>query len=188
MGIDESIVQLGAKLDAWWDEFSPMLDSKDRSAQGKVLLRGFELAKEFDHLKADGLAAITALLNRHDATTEVERVASLVQAFAFAAKLAGTLHDEFRDMDGKTECARVMYNIANALHSIGAGQAALAGLLDDPDAGVRASAGVYLIEAMPERVVPILREIEEKEAANSAHITAYFALLRWEHEGKTPNA
>jgi len=188
MEIDASIVQLGAKLDAWWDEFCPMLDSKDRSAQGKVLLRGFELAKEFDRLKADGLATITALLNRQDTTKEDERVASLVQAFAFAAKLAGTLHDEFRDMDGKTECARVMYNIANALDAIGSGRAALAVLLDDLDTGVRVSAGVYLIEVMPERIVPILREVEEKEDANSAHFTAYFALMRWEHNGKTPRA
>jgi hypothetical protein len=37
---------------------------------------------------------------------------------------------------------------------------------------------------MPDRVVPILREIMEKEHANSAHFTAYFALLRWEHDPK----
>jgi hypothetical protein len=32
MDIDESIVQLGQKLDAWWDDFSPTLDSEDRVA------------------------------------------------------------------------------------------------------------------------------------------------------------
>jgi len=41
MEIEESIVQLGKKLDAWWDGFCPMLDSEDRLAQGKALLRGF---------------------------------------------------------------------------------------------------------------------------------------------------
>jgi hypothetical protein len=48
MEIDELIVRLGQKLDAWWDGFSPMLTSEDRLAQGKALLSGFEIAKEFD--------------------------------------------------------------------------------------------------------------------------------------------
>ena len=37
---------------------------------------------------------------------------------------------------------------------------------------------------MPDRVVPILRDIEEKERGNSAHFTAYNAILYWKHEGK----
>jgi hypothetical protein len=186
MEVDDSIVQLGAKLDAWWDVFSPLLDSEDRVAQGKVLLRGFGIAKEFDRLKAEGLAAITALLDRQDAgaVTRAERVASFVRGFSFSAKLAATLHDEFRDMDGETEVVRLMYAIANALDALGPGRPALVGLLDDPDARVRAFVGAYLINLMPERVIPILRAIEEKEHANSAHFTAYWTLLRWEREGK----
>ncbi len=184
MDIDESIVQLGAKLDAWWDGFSPMLDSEDRAAQGRALLRGFEIAKEFDSLKVQGLAAITALLNRQDATTEDERVVSLVQAFAFAAKLANTLHDEFHDIDGETHVARFTEAIVKTLEGIGTDRAPLAVLLDHPDAGVRAWAGACLINLQPDRVVPILRDIEQNEAANGAHFTAYFALLRWEREWK----
>ena len=37
MEIDASIVQLGAELDAWWDEYFPMLASEDRGAQQVVL-------------------------------------------------------------------------------------------------------------------------------------------------------
>jgi hypothetical protein len=36
MEIDESIVLLGEELDAWWEEFSPMLDSEDWPAPGLV--------------------------------------------------------------------------------------------------------------------------------------------------------
>jgi hypothetical protein len=36
MEIDESIVLLGEELDAWREEFSPMLDSEDRGAQALV--------------------------------------------------------------------------------------------------------------------------------------------------------
>jgi hypothetical protein len=58
MEIDQSIAQLGAELDAWWEAFCPMLDSEDRDAQGKVLLRGFDIAKRFDRLEAEGLTAL----------------------------------------------------------------------------------------------------------------------------------
>jgi hypothetical protein len=46
-------------------------------------------------------------------------------------------------------------------------------------AQVRASAGACLKNLTPERVIPMLREIEEPERANSAHFTAYWTLLRW---------
>ncbi len=186
MKTDDSIVQLGAKLDAWWAEFSTILYSEHRTAQGNALLRGFEIAKEFDRLKAEGLAAITALLNRQGADdgTHAERVASLLQGFAFGAKLASTLHDEFRDTKTETEVVNLMYTIVEALDTIDPDRAALATLLDDSDPRVQVFVGAYMIKSMPERVIPILREIQEKEHANSAHFNVYFALLMWEHEGK----
>ena len=184
MEIEESIVQLAARLDAWWDGFSPLLHSEDRVAQGKALLRGFELAKELDRLKADGLAAIMSLLNRQGGAAEDERLASLLQGFSFAAKLTATLHDKFRDTKGETEVVRLMYAIVEALDAVDPGRAALSALLDDRDPRVRAFAGAYLIKLIPERVIPILRDIEKKEHANSAHFTASWTLLRWEREGK----
>jgi hypothetical protein len=187
MEIDEAIVQLGAKLDAWWeDDISPLLESEDRVAQGKALLSGFALVKEFDRLKADGLAAITALLTRQDVTTEEQRVASLIRGFEFGARLADILHDQFRDIaDGETKVVRLMDEVVKALNALGPGRAALAVLLDHPDAGVRALAGFYLIDLMPERVVPILRQIEEKKDASSALFRAGWTLLGWEREGKS---
>lgn len=183
MEIDESIVRLGAELDAWWNEYFPMLDSEDRIAQGKTLLRGFEIAKRFDHLKTQGLTAIRALLDQQG-TTRNAATTSLVQAFAVAAKLANTLHDEFRDIDGETQVARLTETIVNILEKTEAGRTPLAVLLDHADAGVRAWAGACLIFVMPDRVIPILREITAKKRADGAHFTAYFALLRWEHDPK----
>jgi hypothetical protein len=186
MDIDESIVQLGRKLDAWWDGFSPLLSSEDRVAQGKALLRGFEIAKEFDRLKADGLAAITALLNRPDPVADDERAASLIRGFEFGARLADTLHNEFRDTaDGETKVVRLMDAIVKALDTNGSSRAALAVLLDHPDPGVRAWAGAYLIDLMPQRVVPILRQIELKGDGSSASFGAHWTLLAWRPEGKS---
>ena len=58
-------------------------------------------------------------------------------------------------------------------------------LLDDADLRVRAYSGAYLliVNLMAERVVPILRDIAQKERANDAHFTAYWAVRRWELEG-----
>jgi hypothetical protein len=184
LGVDESIVALAARMDAWWDGFSPMLYSEDRVAQGNALLKGFEIVREFDHIKAEGLAAITALMTRHDSMTSDERVASLIQGFAFAAKLAAVLHDEFSDVDCGAKIAHLMQGIVHALDAIGSGRAVLAVLLDNSEPSVRASTGAYLIKLMPERVIPILHDIEQNEHANSAHFTAYWTLLRWEREGK----
>jgi hypothetical protein len=186
MDIDESIVQLGQKLDAWWDAILPMLNSEDRVAQGKAMPSGFEIAKEFDRLKADGLAAIKALLDRHDPGSDGERVASLIRGFEFGARLADTLHDEFRDTaDGETKVVRLIDAIVKTLNMIGSGRAALTALFDHPDPGVRALAGAYLIDLMPERVGPILRQIEEEAPGRSAGFRAHWALLAWEREGKS---
>jgi hypothetical protein len=185
MELEESVVQLGAKLDAWWDGFSPILGSEDRAAQVRALLSGVAWAKEYNDLKAKGLAAITALIEREDPTAEDQRVASRIAGFALAAKMSAALHDEFQDMDGMADVADLMYKIATTLDVMGAGREALAVLLEDDDVRVRAYAGSYLliVNLMPERVVPILRGIAQKERANDAHFTAYWAVLRWEREG-----
>jgi len=184
MGNDDAIVQLGAKLDAWLDGNLPTISSIDRVAQLKALLAGIEITKGLDLLKAKGLAAITALLDRQDAIAEDERVASLVGTFAFAAKLAATLSDELMDTNGYNKVTGLMIGIANALEATGSGRAALAVLLDNADNRVRAFAGVYLIDSMPDRVLPILRDIEEKEHGNNAHFNAHCGVLGWEQEGR----
>jgi hypothetical protein len=184
MKIDESIVQLGAELDEWFDESRASFASRDRKAQGESLIRGLTIAKELDRLKADGLAAIAVLLNPHDPLASGERTASLVRGFEFAAKLAGTLHDELLDTDGSNKVTALMDEIARALDGMGAGRAPLAVLLNSADTRVRASAGAYLIKSMSDRVLPILREIEEGEGGSSAGFNALWALLRWEQENK----
>ncbi len=87
MDVNESIARLGAELDEFWDALSPLLNSADHTAQAKVLLRGFAIAKEFDRIKTEGLDSIQALLDRRG-TTESALITSLVEAFAFAAKLS----------------------------------------------------------------------------------------------------
>ena len=186
MELDDAIVQLGAKLDAWLDGNLATISSMDRVAQFKALLAGIEVTKELDLLKAKGLAAIAALLNRQNTVTVDDRAASLIRGFEFAAKLKATLKDELGDIDGANKIVRLMDEIAKTLDAIGPGRAALAGLLDHSDDRVRASAGAYLLSVglMPERVLPVLHQIEDKGLGDSADFTAHWAILHWEREGK----
>jgi hypothetical protein len=186
MEIDDAITQLGAELDAWLDNNLATIPSMDRVAQLKALLAGIEITEELDLLKAKGMAAIAALLKRQGAVTDEERAASLIQAFEFAAKLEGTLKDELQDIDGANKLVTLMDEIASALDATGPGGAALAGLLDHSDDKVRASAGAYLLSVglMPERVLPVLHEIEDKGRGDCADFTAHWAILHWEREGK----
>ena len=62
MEADKAIAELGARLDEWFDGSAETFASQDRTAQGKAILRGVEIIRQFDRLKADGKAAFTAWL------------------------------------------------------------------------------------------------------------------------------
>ncbi len=182
MELDESIVRLAARLDDWFDSNAATFSSQDRAVQGGALLRGFEIVKELDRLKKDGMAAISALLNRGLSEPGNERVTSLIRAFEFASRLADTVHDELLDTDSENKIWALMDSLVGALDKVGRGRAALDVLLEHPDARVRGTAGAYLIDLMPEQVIPVLREVEEKEKANSAHFNAAWTLLAWKRQ------
>jgi hypothetical protein len=185
MEIDQTIIQLGMNLDNWFDKNRATFESQDRAVQGAALLRGFDLVKKLDRLKADGMAAIAALLARNESISGDKRVASLLRGFEFAARLADVLHDELLDTDGENAVWRSMDAVVQALNKVGRGRAALDALFENPDARVRGTAAAYLIDLVPERAVRLLGEIEEREHANSAHFNAHWALLAWERERKS---
>jgi DnaJ-domain-containing protein 1 len=186
MQIDDAIAELATKLDRWFDGNAATFASHDDMGQRKAIARGYTIVKGLDKLKADGLAAITSLLARQNAIPASERSALLIRNFEFAAKLRAVLHDELLDTDGANKIVLLMNKMANALDATGNGRAALAVLLDHPDDRVRATACAYLliVNLMPERVVPILREIDERSEGRSADFTAHWALLDWELKQK----
>ena len=110
----------------------------------------------------------------------------MIKAFEAGAKLSAALHDELLDTDGENKIVFLMNDIAVALDATSQGRSVLGELLDRSDARVRASAGAYLLRnnLMAERVVPILRAIEERKTGSSAEFTAHWALLNWELKQK----
>lgn len=177
MQTDKALADLAAKLDAWFDGSGDTFASEDRSAQAKAIVRGVAIIKELDRVRSEGLATLSRLINRRDAATDEQRTVTLVRGFEFGAKLRHALRDELLDTDGETKVAHSMQAIVKALDETTSGRVALAELLDRSDPGVRASAGAYLIDMMPDRVVPVLREIEETYEGSSAGFSAHWVLL-----------
>ena len=177
MNTEDAIAKLADDLDAWFEDGRSTLALPDRLAQGRAIDRGIRIVQELDRLKEEGMAAIKAGIVRATAELGDTQVSSLVETFTFSSRLADTLHDQLLDTDAENYIWRMMDSIALALDKIGRGRAALDVLLDNPRAGVRAAAGAYLIDLDPERVVPILREIDEKGGGNSADFRAHWTLL-----------
>jgi hypothetical protein len=179
---EDAIAKLADDLDAWFEDGRSTLALPDRLAQGRAIDRGIRIVPELDRLKAEGMAAIGARLARANSEPGDTQVASLIDAFRFSSRLADTLHDELLDTDGEHEVWRLMDTIVRILDRISRGRAALDALLDNPSAGVRVAAGAYLIDLDPQRVIPILREIDEKGRGKSADFGAHWTLLAWERE------
>ena len=183
MKIDNSIAQLAARLDKWFESDFEALTGEDLTDRGQALVGGIEIVKALDRIKADGLNALSRLIGEASVKTDEEQVALLVRAFEFGAKLKHTLSDELSDVDGANAAVGQTNAITERLDAIGSGRRlALAPLLKHTDAGLRVSAAAYLIGLIPERALPVLREVNDSERANSAHFTAFWAIARWESE------
>jgi hypothetical protein len=177
VSIDEQISALTAQFDEWLVDFETKLHSGDETAEIKTWLAGVKLLKQFDDLTRRGLTMLAALLDSADPAPESERINALLRGFECAAKLE-VLSSDVQDIDGARRIDRVMDDIVVALATIGPGRSLLVPLLEHEDARIRAFAGRYLIDLIPDRVIPILEKID-KEAADSY---AHWVLLTWELE------
>jgi len=182
---DQSLEQLGEELNVWYVGFvynNEFMNDVEREATRQ---RGRALLSEFKRVKEENLAALRIVVNQQASMPNEERVAALVPAFVSGSKLAGALSDALSDTDGVWDAVRITDAIAVILDGIGSGrQEALAPLLEHPDPRVRASAGCYLVAQMPDRVLPVLREVWESQHGKSAALTAHFAIRGWELDGK----
>lgn len=182
MDINEQIAALGARLDNWFDEMSARMDAGDKPGQATEWLAGIQIPWRYDELKNRGFTILTALLNPVTVMSENERVAALLRGFEFAAKLEVTLYGQMMDTDAGNQVDDLMDEIVVTLAGIGSGRAALVPLLDHNNSGVSASAGRYLIDLIPDRVIPVLQGIEKSERGFQPGFEARMVLLTWECE------
>jgi hypothetical protein len=181
MSIDDQISAFAAKLDGWFVDFAAKLLQGDETAEIKTWVAGLKLLKQSDDLKREGLAALATLLNSADVTSESERINVLLRGFELAAKLEAVC-DGVSDADGMKQTNRIMDDIVVALAAFGLGRTLLVPLLEHDNAHIRVLAGRYLIDLMPDRVVPILEKIDKEGDGSPDSFRAYLVLRLWEVE------
>ena len=105
-----------------------------------------------------------------------QRVARLLEAFELCAKTRVTAYDDAADKESGDAATRHLFNIAKALDAIPPGRrTALVPFLDSADEGLRVVAAIHLKTMMQDRILPILRELEQK--AGSVGMSAMWALV-----------
>ena len=103
------------------------------------------------------MASLATLLNFADVAPESDRTKTLLHGFELAARLGGISND-LKDWDAMKQIDHIMDDIVVALAAIGPGCTLLVPLLEHDNARIRVLAGRYLIDLMPDRVVPILEK------------------------------
>ena len=182
MSIDDQISAFAAQLDRWFDDFAAkLLQPGDETAETKTRVAGLKLLKQFDELKSQGLASLATLSNFTDVASESERIETLLRGFERAARLEGISND-LQDWDGVKRIDHIMDDIVVALAAIGPGRTLLVPLLEHDNARVCVLAGRYLIDLMPDRVVPILEKIDKEGDGSSDGFSAFLVLQAWEVE------
>ena len=182
MSIDDQISAFAAQLDSWFVDFAAkLLQSGDEIAETKTRVAGLKLLKQFDDLKSQGLASLATLLNFADVASESDRTKALLHGFERAARLEGISND-LQDWDGVKQIDHIMDDIVVALAAIGPGRTLLVPLLEHDNARVRVLAGRYLIDLMPDRVIPILERIDKEGDGSFDGFSAFLVLQAWEIE------
>lgn len=107
-----------------------------------------------------------------------ERTAKLLEAFEFCAKTRRIAFDEAADKDSGDAATTHLAEIAGTLDTIPPGRrSALLPFLESDNRGVQVAAAVALLKIAPDRVIPILKEIMDKDQG-SAGWSAFWALPR----------
>jgi hypothetical protein len=165
----------------WTSGSSTSRQPSDEIAETKTRVAGLKLLKQFDDLKSQGLASLATLLNFAEAPSESDRTKTLLRGFERAARLGG-ISNEIQDWDGVRQIDHIMDDIVAALATIDPRRTLLVPLLDHDNARIRILAGRYLIDLMPDRVIPILEKIDKEADGSSDGFSAFLVLQAWEIE------
>jgi hypothetical protein len=138
-------------------------------------------------LKTEGLK-YEAELKADPAENEEEKVTRLLTAFARGARLTriwnDTMHQERIGFCCAKKISKQILPELDALNRRGD----VVIFLDDPDLSVRAKAASWLLDTMPDRCLPILREIDRTERALNAGWIACWALDAYERRTAVKSA
>jgi hypothetical protein len=173
----ETDPRIMAKLDLLENLYAAA-EKKDGKA---IMAAARKLKAHQDDMLAAGKklrATMAAMFEKAKAVADPEkRTAELLAAFKFSAKVQFEAKDVLGDQETSDAAVVQTHAIAEALDAIPPGRrVALAKLLDSSDDGVVVKAAILLQKIMPDRVTPILREIEERQGPSSVGFAAMWAL------------
>jgi len=170
-----------------FNEFRAAMKRKDKAAQLDIARRLKLNASDILAAKAAATAAIASGLEDAMATSDPdERTAKLLKTYELSVKTKFWAYAALGDIEAGNAAAMQTEAVVKALDAIPPGRrSALAALLDNPDVGVRVDAAADLKDVMPDRVIPILRQINKEEGASSVGFTAMQAL--WPDTGSEPD-
>jgi hypothetical protein len=147
--------------------------------------------KAFDQARENRRALMRKTVAQAKAIADTEkRVNGLLAAFEFCVKTACAADEESRDIETYNFGVKQLGVISDELGATPPDRfAELAQLLDNPDIRVRAFAAVWLRHTMPERILPILKEINKTEGFGTpAGTQVHIAISELEMEARKKNA
>ncbi len=173
-------------LQAVINRFIAAHEQNDTETQLAILRRFAAFEKARYAVKVAKLAELKRLMAVTEAPDDdAARVEKVIAAFEFCAELDRLASDELDDLETQHRAVDSMHKLAAELDVIPPeDRGALAVLLDNANLAVRASAGAFVWRIMPERALPVLREVHRAARGTSAGFTAMWALSAHEMETK----
>jgi hypothetical protein len=184
---EDRIEQLMQEVEQLGGKFIEPGAAGDLDAVRPIIVRMAEIERDLKAIQSSQMATLTGLIDdrpRGDPGGEAERIARLLRAFEFSARLKKIASDVICDSDIQDQWVDQSNKIVTVLDAVDPGRQHLIGLLDHPIPDVRASAGAYVMEVAPERALPVLRAVYESERGFSAGWTAFWPLEMYDVERK----
>jgi hypothetical protein len=162
-------------------DMAAAVENKDLSAQRTIIRQLAELESKLKRIEASyriGLQSV--MLAVGDARTPQERLEKLLAAFGVIAWIRSSAQDDLVDDSLSDEADAQMRLVIGGLDETQPnGRKALIGYLGSHNPDQRACAAVALLDLMPDRVLPVLRDLAENEPGTNAGATALDALSKW---------
>src|SRR5579883_1746177 len=180
---EDAITKLASELDEWLEQNDAALVNTGQPQKAlEAWQKGAQLLKRLDAETAGCIDKIQRVIDDVSPKADDARIDELLNAFTLGARFRAVLDDELVQKDSYNKITRQLDAIVLALDKIGGRGPVLVKLLDDPRPAICATAGAYLVNLMPDRVLPLMRGIAEAERGTSAGWTAHWTWRVYEVE------
>jgi hypothetical protein len=140
----------------------------------KLVQNAKSIEQELENRRAAMEKAVVTAKTAADPDARTKR---LLTAFAFCVKTACNADEETGDVETYNFGVRQLRAVGNELRSLDR-FSELAQLLDNPDIEIRGFAAVWLRNLMPERILPILQEINKTKKFGTPVGTQVYIAMR----------